>query len=498
MTKSLSANPSLTSIRYEARQLLKSHKAGDEAACETLRLHARFAGKSNPEILEEDVTLQEVQHALAVDYGFRGWAELRNQISPDPAQMPTPELHESRVGSLQSAIRNGDRNAIARFRDTHPMWAGVPDDTIAAHAPGWHCEFVIARENGFAGPIHMRRHIAEGRPLPPEGSLKEFEGMVRAADTEAVKSMLRKFPHLARARLYDDGDYAECGTTLLHPIARLASDDNENIGSYLEIAAEINASGNPPIGNSPLGTAGWLGHHRMFQFLLDRGADPNHVTPDWGFDALGTTADHQRPEMVEAIIAAGGRVEPRHLLQSELKERLIEALDQEPDRLDELVDIGHFDGDRGTLLHVAIFEVLEEMVALLLERGSDVNAVDNRGRTSLHLALMQGNRGGDSGIITLLIDHGAEIDITAAIGLDDRTRLNQMILEDPSLIHAASFPNNKTLLHIAVDYDKPDIIQELLDQNADAEAESLVGTPLSLAEAKGRDACAEVLRNARK
>ena len=77
MTKSLPSKPSLSSLKYEAKQLLKSHKSGDEGSCAVLRNLGKFADASNQRILADGVTLLEAQQALAVEYDFQSWAELK-------------------------------------------------------------------------------------------------------------------------------------------------------------------------------------------------------------------------------------------------------------------------------------------------------------------------------------------------------------------------------------------------------------------------------------
>lgn len=163
------------------------------------------------------------------------------------------------------------------------------------------------------------------------------------------------------------------------------------------------------VGETPLGAAAWAGNLRMCRLLLEHGADPNHVT-ERGFDALGTAADHRKTAIVEAMIAAGARYAPRHLLQCGLKELLNRVLDREPERLHERIDLGHFNGESGTLLHVAVNEGLEEMVALLLARGADVEARDDKGRTVVCCALEPSHATRSDAIIDLLRRHGARID----------------------------------------------------------------------------------------
>jgi len=81
MPRSLPPRPSLEYVRKEAKHLLAAHRSGDASVCDVLRLHHRFQGASDSDILAADVSLQQAQHALAKEYGFDSWAELKSQVN---------------------------------------------------------------------------------------------------------------------------------------------------------------------------------------------------------------------------------------------------------------------------------------------------------------------------------------------------------------------------------------------------------------------------------
>lgn len=85
MTKSLPANPNLKHLRLEAKALLKTHKSSDSTCCKVLRGLHQFNGKSDEEILKAEVGLQEVQFALAIEYGFTSWQEMKKAVEATPA-----------------------------------------------------------------------------------------------------------------------------------------------------------------------------------------------------------------------------------------------------------------------------------------------------------------------------------------------------------------------------------------------------------------------------
>jgi len=80
MSKFLPDRPNLDHIKNEAKALLKAHKHGDPGVCGTFRHLARLRDASDKEVLAARVSLQEAQHALACEYGFKSWKALANLV----------------------------------------------------------------------------------------------------------------------------------------------------------------------------------------------------------------------------------------------------------------------------------------------------------------------------------------------------------------------------------------------------------------------------------
>ena len=80
MSRLLPIQPDLEHLKNEAKALLKSHHRGDTTVCGLLRRLRRFAGATDADILAAPLTLTEAQFALAMEYGFPGWDELRRTV----------------------------------------------------------------------------------------------------------------------------------------------------------------------------------------------------------------------------------------------------------------------------------------------------------------------------------------------------------------------------------------------------------------------------------
>lgn len=124
----------------------------------------------------------------------------------------------------------------------------------------------------------------------------------------------------------------------------------------------------------PLYAAAKVGHLDMVTLLLDRGADIN-----------GTGVRGQTPLF---IAAREGRMPVVALL------------------LARRADI-HARSESGTALHGAAGGEEADIVALLLDRGARVDALDDTGATPLHAAMGISTQSADR--VLLLVDHGAQV-----------------------------------------------------------------------------------------
>ena len=85
MPKSLPTRPCLERLKNEAKTVLRAHSRGDPGVCAKLSLHHRFNQASAEEILSASVSLQEIQHALALGYGFKNWKDLKSHVARESA-----------------------------------------------------------------------------------------------------------------------------------------------------------------------------------------------------------------------------------------------------------------------------------------------------------------------------------------------------------------------------------------------------------------------------
>lgn len=80
MSRTLPPRPSLEQIKKQAKELLKAHRSADSHTCQTLRLLHRFRNASDADILAAGVKLNDCQFALAMDYGFADWTQLKSHV----------------------------------------------------------------------------------------------------------------------------------------------------------------------------------------------------------------------------------------------------------------------------------------------------------------------------------------------------------------------------------------------------------------------------------
>jgi hypothetical protein len=81
MTKSLPPKANLEQLKNQAKDILKAHKSGDTSCCHTFRQLHDYNGKPDDEIIRSKVSLSQVQFALAIEYGFKSWSELKARVA---------------------------------------------------------------------------------------------------------------------------------------------------------------------------------------------------------------------------------------------------------------------------------------------------------------------------------------------------------------------------------------------------------------------------------
>lgn len=165
------------------------------------------------------------------------------------------------------------------------------------------------------------------------------------------------------------------------------------------------------------------------------------------------------------------------------------------------------DREGGTSLHVAAQAANQEMVAWLLHRRAPVRKQDVNGLTALDRAALAAHPHNDRAkqfpaIAKLLLEHGAQLTIRAAVALADATRVRELVEENPPVLRDIHWTRGG-LLSLAVNHGKLEIVQLLLDLGADVDERLMLdeleeptpswGTPLWYASLAGHREIVELL-----
>ncbi|HTR76875.1 MAG TPA: ankyrin repeat domain-containing protein, partial [Gemmatimonadaceae bacterium] len=204
-------------------------------------------------------------------------------------------------------------------------------------------------------------------------------------------------------------------------------------------------------------------HEEMVKLLLARGADPNvrdegddavplhfaaekghagiiHLLVAHGSDTIGAGDMHGRgivgwatcfgtgqPEIVEYLLAHGAK----HTIFSAVA---VGALDEirslaaaDPACLNAVMDRAN---RRRVPLHLAVVKKQAAALAVLLELGAGISARDAAGLTPLDQAALDG----EAAMAELLIEHGALLDLPAAVALDRSDDIARLLRAEPDVL----------------------------------------------------------------
>ena len=82
MPISLPARPHLSHLRKQAKVLLRQQRSGERRVCATIRAYLPRSNQLDDQsILSSALRLRDAQNAVARQYGFSGWHDLRARVA---------------------------------------------------------------------------------------------------------------------------------------------------------------------------------------------------------------------------------------------------------------------------------------------------------------------------------------------------------------------------------------------------------------------------------
>jgi ankyrin repeat protein len=467
--RGLPGNANLEQLRNGAKSFQRAVRAGDAGAAEVVReFHPRFPD-AQPDSRElAGFTRADAQLVVARSFNFPSWPRLKAYLETVSEYARSP--HEQAVGEpiaddqgladefLRLACLNYGNDDPARRRRaaellaSHPELASAGIHTAAAASAAEAVRSFLERDPSTAnvegGPfdwvplLYVAYSRAGDRPLGPASVQVARLLLDAGADPNAGylwEGLSPPFTALTGAlgSGEDDPPPPEHGLALARLLLERGADPNDSQALYNEAGNSYDAwielllefglgtgDGGPwrrrlaPALESPrdmledaLTAAAGKGFAKRVRLLLDHGADPNGYGtrhPIYhGRSALEEAALHGHPDIVAileqagagnplddtdmflCVAGAGDRGRAEEMLRGDpaLRDR---AIARRPEQI-----VRAAATDRG------------DAVALLIELGFDVNAIDHT--TPLHVtALHEAARLGNLAVIRLLVQHGAD------------------------------------------------------------------------------------------
>jgi len=521
----LPANPSLTYLRKEAKDL----------------------AKQRPEL-----KLTEAQHQLAKRYGFRNWAALSRHVRAlRPEAPPQPRIEDPVFRAAVDAIDSGDLETLTRLLDHNPGLASARAEEDGEYAGAYFtspyllefvaenpvrcgklpaniaevAQLIIDAGSPTAAVAKTLSLVVSGRVTREMSVQKELARLLVENGAEPGPSLLAAVSQgeTAAARLLVElgaepdivaaaglGDLdklrelAAAGTdpaTLAEACdAAIKGDQPETVRLLLDLGLPVNQRiETHPASPTPLHQAAWFGRTESVDLLLERGANTGLRDTQW----QGTPAEWA---------SHGGHDElASRLAERDLKGRLSKAvfegnledlcalLNANPEAIRfrigqwskpplhmaaweghleiarELVGCGadvneRCDSDHACPIHFAAERGWVDVVQFLIDAGSEIHAPDNdHKQTVLGWAVCLGNQ---PEVGELLLRNGASHTIWTAVAMRDEAEVRRLVSEDPGCLESrmSKFEFHRTPLLFAKHRGLPSMVDLLLEIGANPNA----------------------------
>ena len=243
------------------------------------------------------------------------------------------------------------------------------------------------------------------------------------------------------------------------PIHKVLSSQNPDIRLLtllLENGADVNAKDKN--GETPLQKALKLPHSFLFsQVLLKHGAVIENDDPQ------KKSSDEKTPDKAQNMSMNAKLISPTMLVSRDTS--YIAML------LEKGLDVNSKDNQGNSLLHKAIFYQNKNLLDLLIQKGADVNVKDNRGETPLILAIKFHRLD----IVRLLIEKGADVNVKDGEGFSflyhlillKKLDLIELALQKGADVNIKS-RKGETPLISAIKFRKLEVIKLLLEKGSDS------------------------------
>ncbi|MCK5706478.1 MAG: ankyrin repeat domain-containing protein [Candidatus Aureabacteria bacterium] len=184
------------------------------------------------------------------------------------------------------------------------------------------------------------------------------------------------------------------------------------------------------------------------------------------------------------------------------KFQLVESNDVAITLIDVGYNINEQDENGDTSLHHALLSQNKELIKALVHKGANVNVSNNVQITPIFIALMGFGKTPDIDTVQLLIDHGAELNITNSFGYypiryvlkDENIEIVELLIENGANVNAKYIDGRTHLFH-AIQNNQKKIVELLIEKGADVNIVDNYGeTPISLANRLGFEEILNLLK----
>lgn len=209
MPRSLPPNPNLELLRKQAKDIVRAHKNGDSFCVPFLKNLRCFEGESQEAILGSKVSLVEAQFALAMEYGFRSWAEMRAEVARNSGETVGKRLDLAGM-ELHANMMRQDVFSLLNQRIGHLFGHNLGYEAIHCLSTNSFCPAIQNSEDCTSWWHHPARQISwdivagvlglavdsmivKELQVNPQQSEEEFDATVARQKTE--------YPRLVNAAL---------------------------------------------------------------------------------------------------------------------------------------------------------------------------------------------------------------------------------------------------------------------------------------------------------